>query len=104
MFLKIGVLKKFANFIGKHLCLSRLKACNFIKKKLQHKCFPVDILKFLRTPILKNIYEWLLLILGYRLTSAATEIVSLVKLEMFLIFQKNPPKSNQILKVRISIM
>ena len=24
------------------------KACNFLKKKLQHKCFPVNIAKFLR--------------------------------------------------------
>ena len=27
-----------------------LKACNFIKKKLQHKCFPVNIAKYLRAP------------------------------------------------------
>ena len=26
----------------------------FIKKRLQHRCFPVNIVKFLRTPILKN--------------------------------------------------
>ena len=37
----------------------------FIKKRLQHRCFPVSIAKFLRTPILKNIckqltLEWLL--------------------------------------------
>ena len=32
-------------------------ACNFIKKRLQHRCFPVNIAKFLRTPILKNICE-----------------------------------------------
>ena len=25
------------------------KVCNFLKKKLQHKCFPVNIAKFLRT-------------------------------------------------------
>ena len=31
--------------------------CNFIKKRLQHKCFPVNIAKFLRTPILTNICE-----------------------------------------------
>ena len=23
-----------------------LKACNFIKKRLQHRCFPVNIVKF----------------------------------------------------------
>ena len=36
-------------------------ACNFIKERLQHKCFPVTIVKMLRTPILKNNYKWLLL-------------------------------------------
>ena len=25
------------------------KACNFIKKRLQHKCFPVKFVKFLKT-------------------------------------------------------
>ena len=33
----------------------------FIKKRLQNKCFPVNIAKFLRTTILKNICEWWLL-------------------------------------------
>ena len=37
------------------------KACNFTEKRLQHSCLPVNIAKFLRTPILKHIYEWLLL-------------------------------------------
>ena len=31
-----------------------LKACNFIKKRLQHKFFPVKFAKFLRTPPLQN--------------------------------------------------
>ena len=38
-----------------------LKACDFIQKRLQHSCFSMNIGKFLRTPILKNICEWLLL-------------------------------------------
>ena len=29
-------------------------ACNFIKKILQHRCFPVKFTKFLRTPFLQN--------------------------------------------------
>ena len=41
--------------------LAGLQACKFIKKKLQHRCFPVNIAKYLRTLILMNIYEWLLL-------------------------------------------
>ena len=62
---KIGVLKNFANFIGKYLCWglslikfsAGLKACNFIKKRLQHWYFPLKFAKFLRTPTLKNICE-----------------------------------------------
>ena len=38
-----------------------LKVCNFIKKRLQHRFFSVNIAKFLRTLTLKNICERLLL-------------------------------------------
>ena len=38
-----------------------LQVCNFIKKRLQHRYFPVKIAKFLRTITLKNICERLLL-------------------------------------------
>ena len=38
-----------------------LQACNFIKKILQHWCFPMKFAKFLITPILKDISERLLL-------------------------------------------
>ena len=58
MFFKIGVVKNFAIFIG-NICvglflikLQPFKACNFIKKRLQHKCFLVNIAKFLRTAFL----------------------------------------------------
>ena len=30
-----------------------LQACNFIKKRLQHRCFTVSIVRFSKTPILK---------------------------------------------------
>ena len=39
-----------------------LQAYNFIEKKVQHRCFPVNK-KFLRTLILKNIGERLLLVM-----------------------------------------
>ena len=61
---KYGLLKNFAKFTGKHLCWSLfagLKGWNFIKKRIQHKCFSVKIAKSLRTPIFKNICEQLLL-------------------------------------------
>ena len=36
-----------------------LRARSFIKKRLQHRCFPVKLATFLRTSILKNICEQL---------------------------------------------
>ena len=33
------------------------QASNVIKKRLEHRCFPVNIVKLIRTPILKNFYE-----------------------------------------------
>ena len=40
---------------------SKMKAGNFIKKKLQHRCFPVNIAKFVRTPFPIEHLPWLLL-------------------------------------------
>ena len=37
------------------------KAFNFFKNGLHHRCFPVNIVKFLKTPISRNICEQLLL-------------------------------------------
>ena len=53
---KTPVLKSLLNkFAGR-------KPCKFtIKKGLQHRCFPVNIVKFLRTFILKKICVRLLL-------------------------------------------
>ena len=42
-----------------------LQACSFIKKRLQQRRFPVHIAKFLRTPVLKNICERLLLSISF---------------------------------------
>ena len=49
MFFKIGVLKNLVMLTGKYLCWSlflikaaNLKACNLLKR-LQHRCFPVNI-------------------------------------------------------------
>ena len=39
----------------------KVKACKFIKKRLQHKCFPVNFVRFLRTPFLQNTSGRLLL-------------------------------------------
>ena len=64
---KKGVLKNFTNFTGKHVLeslfnkVAGLKAYNFLKNRLQHRCFPVKSLKFFRATILKNICKRLLL-------------------------------------------
>ena len=47
-----AVLKNLAIFAGKRLCWSPF-LIKFIKKRLQHRCFPVNISKILRAPILK---------------------------------------------------
>ena len=58
---KKSVLKHFAVSKSIFNTFSGLQACSFIKKSLQHLCFPVNIAKFLRTTILKNICKQLLL-------------------------------------------
>ena len=53
VFRKKDVLKNFAIFTGKHLCwnlFESLQTSNFIKNRHQHKCFHVNIAKFLITP------------------------------------------------------
>ena len=67
---KNGVLKIFANFTGKQLCWSLLQACNSIKKRLQHWCFPLKFAKFSRTSILENTSERLLLFVSPKNTIA----------------------------------
>ena len=54
MFFKIGALKTFSIFTGKHLCESFISTNNVIKKRLPHRCFPVNIEKFLRKLFLKT--------------------------------------------------
>ena len=54
MFFMKGVLKNFAIFTGKHLCW-------ILFLRLQRRCFPVNIAKFLRTPLFTEHLRWLLL-------------------------------------------
>ena len=41
------------------ISLPNLINCNFVKKRLQETCFPLNNGEFMRAPILKNICEWL---------------------------------------------
>ena len=55
MFCKIGVLKNFAPVLESIIDkVAGLKACNFIKKRLQYRCLTVKFAKFYRTPFLQN--------------------------------------------------
>ena len=38
-----------------------LKACNVIKRRLQHRCFPVNFQKFLKALFFTERFQWLLL-------------------------------------------
>ena len=61
-----------------------LQACNFIKKRLEHSCFPVNIAKMLRTAILKNICQRLLQTIVTRNNSLE---IQAVKLRFLLIYE-----------------
>ena len=69
MFIKIGYSEKFRKFHSKTPVLEFLfnkvagpNVCNSIKKRLQHKCFPVKFEKFLlRAPTFIEHLRWLFL-------------------------------------------
>ena len=67
MFFKIGILKNFAIITGKPVSellsnkVTGLKGCSFIKQSLQHRCFHVNIAKFLRAVFFIKHLRWLLL-------------------------------------------
>ena len=42
-----GVLRNFTKFLGKH---QRQRPATLLKKRLWHRCFPMNFVKFLRTP------------------------------------------------------
>ena len=72
MYFRKGV-KNFAMFTGKNLCslfdkYADLKACNFIKIRLQHRCFPVKFAKFLKTLFFTDNIGWLLLEISHELS------------------------------------
>ena len=55
--MKKGVLRNFTKFTGKHLCqrlffkkVAGLRPATLLERSLWHKCFPVNFVKFLRTP------------------------------------------------------
>ena len=62
VFLKISQISQENVFVGVSFNkIEGLKTWNFIKKRLQGRCFPLKFARFLRTLILKKICERLLL-------------------------------------------
>ena len=57
-----------------------LQICNFIKKRLQHRCFSVNIVKFLRTFILKKLL---------RTTTSVNSRVAVFQKSLALPFKQN---------------
>ena len=65
---KKGVLRNFTKFTGKNLCLSLffnkvtdLRPATLLKKRLWHRRFPMNFVKFLRAPFLTEHLRWHLL-------------------------------------------
>ena len=65
--IKIGVLKNFTKFTGKHLCL-RPEACNFIKKETLAQVFSCEFCKIFKNTFFTEHLCWLILrLLSYGL-------------------------------------
>ena len=67
---KKGLLKHFAKFTRKYLCWNLFfnKLANLrplFNKRLQHRCFLVNFMKFLRIPFLQNTSQPLILIITF---------------------------------------
>ena len=60
VFSRKSVLRNFAKFTGKYPCLC-LRAATLLKKRLWHRCFPVNFAILLRTPSFTEHLRWLLL-------------------------------------------
>ena len=70
---KKGILRNLAKSTGKHLCqrmflnkVAGLRPATLLKNNLWHRCFPVNFVKFLRTPSLQKTPGRLLLVWGAR--------------------------------------
>ena len=66
--IKKGVLRNSTKFTGKHLCQSLffnkvpgLTPATSLKKRPWHRYFPVNFVKFLKTPFLTEHLRWLLI-------------------------------------------
>ena len=68
--MKKDVLKKFTKSTRNHLCQSLFfnkaqgpRPATLLKKRLRHRCLPVNFVKFSKAPFLQNTSGWLLLVI-----------------------------------------
>ena len=81
VFCKKGALRNFAKFLRKSLCqnlffneVAGLRPATLLKKRFWLRCFPVNFANFLKTALLQNTFERLLLhCVGFNKASAMPE-------------------------------
>ena len=100
----MGVLKIFAK---KQRCWSLfLKACNFIKKRFQNRCFSLKFAKFFKAPILTEHLRWLLLHydceLSHFMPLVFLYLLKHKKASSFLMFSGGVDQINGINRLRIA--
>ena len=66
--------------------VASLKDCNFIKMRLQHRYFPVNIAKILRTAFFIEQLRWLLINIGLVITRYYNVANVLLFFHVFLLF------------------
>ena len=105
--LKKVFLKNFTKFSAKHLCwsvffnkVSGMRPATLSEKRLQQRCFPVNFVKFLRTPFLQNTSRQLLLFVINLTVSFCKEVLYIYS---NLLLLKNIGKNSQFWHLFISI-
>ena len=90
MFCEKDVYRNFAKFTGKHLCqtlffneVATLRPASLLKKRLWHKFFRVNFVKFLRIPFFIEHLWWLLL--EFLLASLVPLLTQLLYLQKYLV-------------------
>ena len=74
-----------------------LKVCNSIKKRLQHKCFPAKLAKFLRIPYFTEEFQRLLLTFNSCGAKTGATVSNKYQIQLKKVFaaariQKQPPQ------------
>ena len=77
------VLTNFRKFRGKHLTQSlffnKVRPATLLKKRLWHRCFPLNFLKFVRTPFLQKTSGRLLLICDVAFFCERSQLLKAIK-------------------------